>query len=66
MENYLNDNNIKGEESQNLNNEKLQFLCITWNVGGGIVNNDYDISEIFKKNQFYKSGQFPDIVIVSF
>ena len=49
--------------SDNLN--KLKMLCVTWNVGGFPLTKDYDISEIFKNNYFYTSGQFPDVVVVS-
>ena len=64
LDKYLTNNNIKSEESQNLN--KIKILCITWNVGSQELTDDYDISEIFKKNQFYINNQSPDIVVISF
>ena len=63
IDKYLKDNKIPKEDSQNLN--KIKILCITWNVGGQPLENDYDISAIFKKNHFYIHGQFPDIVVIS-
>ena len=63
LDKYLKDN-INKEEPQNPN--KINVLCITWNLGGHQLEDDYDISEIFKKNNFYYCGQSPDIVVISF
>ena len=41
------------------------MLFVTWNIGGFPFNGDIDISEIFMKNYFYNTSQFPDIVIIS-
>ena len=58
------DNKIPANiNSDNMN--ILKMLCVTWNVGGFPLTSDYNISEIFKKNYFYTSGTFPDIVVVS-
>ena len=44
----------------------FKLLCITWNLGGIDVKNDYDISEVFTKNNFYFEQRPPELVIISF
>ena len=45
-------------------NEKLNILCITWNVGGIASENKYDIRDLFTQNIFYKNNKIPDMIII--
>jgi hypothetical protein len=57
---------IKADEDFNSENfTKFKMLFVTWNIGGFPFKGDIDISEIFMKNYFYNTSQFPDIVIIS-
>ena len=63
LDKYLNvNNNVLPKKSEvtelkfnNLNNSKI--LCITWNVGGNSLQDNYDIYELFTHNYFYECGQ---------
>ena len=70
---FLNIDNIRTKININLNDiepnpenlNKIKLLCVTWNVGGSALPEDYELFELFTKNHFYLSGQSPDIVIIS-
>ena len=47
------------------NFNKIQLLCVTWNVGGSSLPQNYALLDLFTKNHFYFSGQSPDIVLIS-
>jgi hypothetical protein len=57
--------NIANIETEPENLNKIKILCVTWNVGGSTLPQDYDLLELFTKNHFYYNGQTPDIVVVS-
>ena len=57
-------NNINGNnKSENV--DSLNMLFVTWNAGGSTLKDDYNISELFTQNYFYKEGQAPDMIIIS-
>ena len=60
-----NDNNLPNNDySISSNEQKVKLLCVTWNVGG-IASKNYNISELFKKNNFYNENKSPDIIVVA-
>ena len=44
--------------------QKLNILCITWNVGGISSDNNYDLRDLFTQNIFFKNNKVPDIIII--
>ena len=40
----------------------FKLLCITWNLGGIDIKNDYDISEVFTKINFYFEQRPPKLL----
>ena len=65
--NSLNNQNLKLEEELKSDDayNKLNILCVTWNIGGIKLNPNSDISEIFTHNYFYFNDKSPDIIVVT-
>ena len=65
---------FNNRHNQNMNNNmnmnqpaypnKLNILCITWNVGGINSEEQYYIKDLFTENIFFKNNKVPDIIIV--
>ena len=56
---------VKCKNMKNINGfKKLKILCITWNIGG-LPYDYYDISNLFKENNFFLENKSPDIIIIS-
>ena len=70
---FISIDNIISKINKNINEivpnpenfNKIQLLCVTWNVGGSSLPQDYALLDLFTKNHFYFSGQSPDIVLIS-
>ena len=62
-----NNNNIN-KMNNNINTQsipqKLNILCITWNVAGISSQYKYDIRDLITQNIFYKNKKNPDIIII--
>ena len=62
--------NNQNENNNNVNNDKLNILCITWNVDDiPIEDKEYtknmNIKELFTKNSLYGNNILPDIIFIS-
>ena len=62
--------NNQNENNNNVINEKLNILCITWNVDDiPIEDKEYtknmNIKELFTKNSLYGNNILPDIIFIS-
>ena len=53
----------------NNNSDKLNILCITWNVDDLPIEdagkNNYNVNDLFSKNSLYISKELPDIICIS-
>ena len=60
--NFALNNNSSGID---MNYEKLNILCITWNVCGlSIEDNKINIDKLFIENNLYKNKIYPDIIFI--
>ena len=59
--NNLNNNIYMDEQSQL---QKLNILCVTWNVGGIKEDEQITIRDLFTDNIFHRNNRIPDIIVV--
>ena len=59
--NNLNKNIYMDEQSQL---QKLNILCITWNVGGIKDDEQIIIRDLFTDNIFHRNNRVPDIIVI--
>ena len=65
LQSQINYENIKQEKNHIFKKRnKLDLLIITWNVAAISSQKDYNLYDLFSKNNLYEKNKFPDLIII--